>query len=383
MIYLYFFSMFFGLGILISYLSLFFLSATSMTESQVTLMMSFVPIIAFFSSNIFAFVSDKFKKHKAILRTTILATIVLSLLLIFIVRFDSPWIVVVFYIMLSFFLNTPGQLTENFALEYSNIKNIPYGRLRLFGSLGFAVAGFVGGVLTENMGLQIIFVVYAICMFIPFLLVSKLPEIKNDVVEHEKEVGVYKTLFSNKSYLAILFASFTVLAAMGVISTFFGIYVREYAGLDLKFLGLMVLVTAGTEIPMMYISDTLIDGFGAYKILAVAALLNMLRFSAYLLFPSAPVIFFVSLTHGVGYGSAYTAIMHLISENVPTKIRASAISMNATLAIGLGAFVISIIGSRLLNARTIFALMAVIELIGVVFCFYIHKKERTKINQTA
>ncbi len=372
--------MFFGLGTLLSYLSVFFLSATSMTESEVTLMMSFVPIIAFFSSNILAFVSDKFKKHKMILRTVMLMTILLSLLLTYIVKFDSVVLVVIFYVALAFFLNTPGQLTENFALEYSSLKKIPYGRLRLFGSLGFAVAGYVAGILTENFGLQIIFIVFAICMFIPFLLIPKLPDITHDAIEHEKETGVYKKLFTNKSYLSILFASFTVLAAIGVISTFFGIYVREYAGLDLKFIGLIVLVTAGTEIPMMYISDKLIDRFGAYRILAVAAFLNMLRFLAYLLFPIAPVIIFVSLTHGVGYGSAYTAIMHLISENVPSNIRASAISMNATLAIGLGTFLISLIGSRILNARTIFALMAVIELIGVVFCIYTATKEKKELQ---
>ncbi len=383
MIYLYYFSMFFGLGVLLSYLSVFFLSATTMTESQVTLMMSFVPIIAFFSSNALAYVSDKFKKHKVILRTVMLATIILSLLLIFVVKFDSLILVVIFYITLSFFLNAPGQLTENFALEYSKLKDIPYGRLRLFGSLGFAVAGYVGGILTDSFGLQIIFIVFAVCMFIPFLIVSKLPDIQHEEeeVHVEKEhKGVYKALFVNKAYLAILFASFTVLAATGVISTFFGIYVKDYAGLDLKFLGLIVLVTAGTEIPMMYVSDKLIDRFGAYKILALAAFLNMMRFAAYVLFPYAPVIFFVSLTHGVGYGSAYTAVMHLISENVPTNVRASAISLNATLAMGLGTFFISFIGSRFLDAKTVFALMAFVELFGVLFCLAVSKKETQQLN---
>ncbi len=378
MIYLYYFSMFFGLGILLSYLSVFFLSATSMTEAQVTLMMTFVPVIAFFSSNVLAFVSDKFRKHKVTLRIVLSSVIVLSLLLLFVVRFNSIVLVVLAYATLAFFLNAPGQLTENFALEYSKLNSIPYGRLRLFGSLGFAVAGYVGGILTDSFGLQIIFVVFAFCMLIPLLLVSKLPNIGH--IEHSSTEGVYKKLLSNPSYIPILIASFTVLAATGVISTFFGIYVREYANLDLKFLGLIVLITAGTEIPMMYISDKLIDKFGAYKILSVAAFLNMVRFLSYVLFPSAPVILVVSLTHGVGYGSAYTAIMHLISEHVPKDIRASAISLNATLAMGLGSFIISFVGSRYLNAKSVFAMMALVEFLGVIFCVVVSQREKKRLD---
>ncbi|AMC92791.1 hypothetical protein AOC36_01965 [Erysipelothrix larvae] len=375
MIYAYYLFMFFGLGVFLPFLSVYFVETTPMRASQVTLMMAFVPVIQFFSTNFFAFLSDKTRKYKPILVFATLCTIASCLFLGYVARFELVALVIVAYAIFAFFMQSPSQLSENFVLQYSNERNIPYGRLRLFGSLGYAIAGYFGGALTQEFGLSIIFIVYAICLSTPLVLVNKFPDIKEVEREQKEDIpkdsNIYKRLFANKRFVVLLSVSFFILASISVIATFFGIYITEHVGLDLKFLGLTTLISAGTEIPMMFFSNKLIDKFGAYKILAVAAILNAMRFIVYLMFPVRSVILLVTATHGIGYGSAFTSIIHLIDKEIPANIRASALSLNTTLAMGIGTSVITILGSTFFNARTVFGLLAFFEVCGLAICLYL------------
>lgn len=377
MFYTYYSFFYFGMGVLFTFLSVYFVQETPLKSEQVTLMMSFVPIISFISSNFFAYLSDRTRKYKTILITTLILTMASALLLAQTAGTELVIVVIGAYCLFSFFMPAPGNLTENFTLQYAKEKKIPYGRIRLFGSLGYAIAGQVAGYLTNQFGLTIIFYIFAICLFIPMLFVPRFPDI--DVSEeHEslqEETGNFRQLFKNRKFTTILLCSFFILAALQVTNIFFGIYIIKYAHLDLAFLGMMTLISAGTEIPMMYLSNTLIEKFGVYKILALAACLNALRFVAYFMFPVSWVIILVTLTHGIGYGSAFTAIMHLIERDVPAKMRASAISMNTTLAIGLGNFLISSLGSLLHNEQLIYLFLGLLEAVGFFVCLYLARKD--------
>ncbi|HZJ86877.1 MAG TPA: MFS transporter, partial [Erysipelothrix sp.] len=277
--------------------------------------------------------------------------------------------------ILSFFMQAPMQLIENFAFEYSKIARQSYGKIRSFGSLGYAIAGYFGGYLTHQFGLPIIFIVFSFTFLIPLLFVYHLPNIETPHHLSQNESGLYKQLFSIKEYKSILILSFLMIGSTSSMSTFFGIYIQNYAGLDLKFLGLTILLSAGSEVPMMFVSDKIINRIGAYRVLMLASFFTFLRFVVYVFLPSKFWITLVSLTHGIGYGSGYTALMHLIEKHIPTNIRSIAISFNATFAIGFGTFVIISFVSFLLNAHNVFMLLASFEAIAFVYASLLYKKE--------
>lgn len=383
MFYIYYLIIYFGMGVLFTFLSVFFRNETPLEPAQVTMMMSFVPLVSFVSQTFFAYLSDKTQKYKTILIGVMIATIISCLMLSFGARGDQVFVVIGLYFLFAFFYPAPGMLTENFTLQFSKMKDIPYGRIRLFGSAGYAIAGQVAGLITDKFGLSIIFYIYAACIFIPMLFVPKFPNIeatKKEAIEEKKHTGenLFKQLLSNKKFILIMLCSFFILGAMQVTNTFFGIYITDHAGLSLAFLGTTTLISAGTEIPMMFFSNKLIDKFGVYRILALAAVLNALRFVVYFLFPNMWAIVLVTATHGVGYGAAFTSIMHVINEEVPAHTRATAISLNSSLAIGVGTFFITFFGSFVFNARSIYVCLAVFELLGFALCLYLLAKANKK-----
>lgn len=378
MFYIYYLALYFGMGVLFTFLSVFFVEQTPLSPEQVTRMLSFAPIVSFLSQNTFAYISDRTRKHKSILIIVLLGTIACSLLVSWVANLNNFTLTIIAYFLFAFFYPSVGALTENFTLEYSKVNDIPYGRIRLFGSLGFAIAGQVAGILTGRYGLSVIFYVFAFCNLIPLFLAPRFSNIEVDESEESSQQEsllagekVYSRLFRNKAFIFIMLCSFFILASMNVTGTIFGLYITQHAGLPLEFLGTTVLISAGTEIPMMFYSNKLIDKFGVYRILALAGILNAIRFMTYFLFPNQVAILIVTATHGIGYGSAFTAIMHLIEQEVPTNIRATAISFNTSFAMGIGTFAITFLSSLALNARQTYILLALLQAVGALLCVYL------------
>lgn len=381
MFYIYYLAMFFGMGVLFTFLPVYFNTETIMRPEQVTMMMSFAPIVSFVSSNFFAYLSDKTRRYKLIISVAMVASIATSLLITVLSKSDTVILIIIGYFLFAFFYPAIGSLSENFTLQFAKIKNTPYGRIRLFGSLGYAIAGQLAGFLTNQFGLVVIFYVFALCTLIPLLIVPSFKEIDVEEehaahVETETEdTKVYKQLLSNKRFVTIMLVSFLILGTINAMNTFLGIYITTFTEMDLSFLGTLVLLSAGTEIPMMFFSNKLIDKFGVFKILSVAGILNGLRFITYVLFPFKLPIILVTLTHGIGYGAAFTSVMHLIQNNVSVKVRATAISLNQSFAVGIGTFLITFLGSNFFNARSIFGALAVLELLGAALCIYLISKK--------
>ena len=387
MFYIYYLALYFGMGVLFTFLSVYFAELTPLSPEQVTRMLSFAPIVSFLSQNTFAYISDKTRKHKPILIFVIIMTIAGALLVSWAASLNSFTITIIAYFIFAFFYPSVAALTENFTLEYASLNDIPYGRIRLFGSLGYAIAGQVAGMITGRYGVSVIFYIFALCSLVPLFIAPRFSSIE---VDEEEEVDptednplitdnkVYSQLFKNKTYILIMLCSFFILGSMTVTNTIFGLYITQHAMLPLQFLGTTVLLSAATEIPMMFYSNKLIDKFGVYRILALAGILNAIRFMTYFLFPNEVAILVVTATHGIGYGSAFTAIMHLLEKEIPTSIRATAISFNTSFAVGIGTFAISFLSSLVLNARETYVLLALLQATGAVLCIYLATKNRSK-----
>lgn len=379
MFYLYYLIFYVGLGILYTFASVYLKANTILTAPQVTMLMAFVPVVSFVSQNVFAYISDKAKQHKLVLALVLLAAAVLSVLVYWNAKTNYLLFLLVLYLVFAFFYTVPMVLSENFALEHAKKKQIPYGKIRLFGSLGYALSGQIANFFIKPLGLSIIFYLYTACMILALLLVFRFPEITAEQKEEDttlKQENLYRRLLQNKAFLKILLCSFFIIGSTQITTTFFGIYVTDYANLDLNFLGYVTLVSAGTEIPMMFYAHHFIERYGTYKVLALSAIVSGLRFLAYVLMPTGPVILLATATHGIGYGAAISAIMHLINKEIPSHIRAVAISLNNSLAFGIGTFVVSMLGSIFFNAQSVYLCLFALEVIGFLICLpYLHTKK--------
>ncbi len=379
MFYLYYLLYYFGMGIFGSFIILFFTQETALTAAQVTTMMSFIPVVGLISQNFFAYISDKTKKYKQVLFGTAFISLLINILFIFGMPIMNSILLVITYILFIFFYQTAVPLADNFTLEFTKRNNTSYGTIRSCGSLAYAVAGQVGGILTQTFGLSVIFYVLAICTFLTLFLIAKFPNIggnTNSVIEEtvSNNQNVYKQLLKNKEFINITICSILILGGVATTNTFLSLYVVDYANMDLTFLGTLILISAGIEVPMMIFSDKIIKKITIQNALILAASVNAIRFLTYFFLPYKFPILIVTALHGIGYGLLFPAIMGLINNKIPSNSRVTAISLNNALVSILGTMTLTMFGSMYLNAHSIFLLLGCIQVLAIAFCIYLKLK---------
>ncbi len=155
--------------------------------------------------------------------------------------------------------------------------------------------------------------------------------------------------------------------AMAPIASFFSLYVVEELKWDA--VGLMWAVSAGSEIPLMFLSGLAIRRFGAPRLLAFSIAAVALRLGVYALFPSPAGAVSGQLLHSLCYGLFHPAAVAFVATHVPPERRAVGLSMYLSLGVGLPTFLGSSLGGFIVDAagyRVLFASYILFAAVGLV-----------------
>jgi PPP family 3-phenylpropionic acid transporter len=153
--------------------------------------------------------------------------------------------------------------------------------------------------------------------------------------------------------------------AMSPVYSFFPLYLTEFMGWDA--VGLMFALSAASEIPLMFVSRSLIRRFGSLRLLALASAAIGVRLLIYALFPTRPAIIIAQLLHSLCFGVFHPAAISLIASCVPPERRALGMSLYLSVGTGLpylvgntiGGFIVEYAGYRTLFASfTVFSVLA-------------------------
>ncbi|MDR0562497.1 MAG: MFS transporter [Spirochaetaceae bacterium] len=159
--------------------------------------------------------------------------------------------------------------------------------------------------------------------------------------------------------LGLLMIAFSRLA-MTSVNSFFSLFLREAVHWDA--LGIMLSLSAGSEIPLMFLSKPLIRRFGPLPLLAVSSAATSIRLGIYGLFPVKGCIIIAQLFHSLCYGLFYPAGIAFITACVPPERRALGMSLYLSLGNGLPTFVGTILGGFIIERLGYSAMFGVFAL---------------------
>jgi PPP family 3-phenylpropionic acid transporter len=154
---------------------------------------------------------------------------------------------------------------------------------------------------------------------------------------------------------------------MAPIATFFSLYVVEELKVDT--VALMWALSAGSEIPFIFLSAVLIRRFGAARLLAVSAAGVAARLAVYVLFPTFAGAVAGQPLHALFFGLFHPAAVAFVATKVPTERRGVGMAMYLSLGIGLPTFLGSAAGGFIVEAagyRVLFASFIVFALASLV-----------------
>jgi PPP family 3-phenylpropionic acid transporter len=253
-----------------------------------------------------------------------------------------------------------------------------YGRVRVWGSVGFIVAVLASGALLQAGGIGW-FPWLALGVFaLLWLATMQLPLRHDDVSGHAEAPAVGAVL--RRPAVAWFFASvfFTVLAHTSLYA-FFSLYLVEI-GYSKSAVGLLWAVSVAVEIVFFWTQGRFFDRWSPHRWLLLVAVLSVLRFAAVAAFGEVPAVLVgAQLLHAVTFAGHHAACIQLISRYFPGPLRGRGQALYTTLGYGLSGVIGGLAGGWL-SARhgfpAVFWAAALAALCGVACVLLASRAER-------
>jgi PPP family 3-phenylpropionic acid transporter len=250
------------------------------------------------------------------------------------------WPILLFATLLMMCNSTTLPLIDTIAVQGTRLRGLDYGRLRLWGSLSFVAASFVGGVaITEFGGGAGIWLIAAGCA-LTLLAAYVVPEQgKVDAPSAIVPPPLWKAsepreLLARREFQLFLIAGGFVQAAHAAFFAF-GTLLWQKQGLSAAWCGTLWAIGVFAEVLVFTFSGRVAARFGAVRLIALGAAASVLRWLVLAIEPSLAVLVPLQLLHGVTYGASHIGAMHFIHDAIPRDRAASAQAFYATVAAGV------------------------------------------------
>ncbi|SEA46833.1 MFS transporter, PPP family, 3-phenylpropionic acid transporter [Thalassobacillus cyri] len=374
---IYYFFTFFGFGALFPLLSIFLEEEKGLNHTQIGLIIAALPLVTIFIQPIWGMISDHTKRTRRLLAIATFLAAILALLYPlwqgFIVLYAGMLVIAVFQ-------SAIVPLSDSLSLSYVQQHGKQYGNIRLWGAIGFAVAVFVLGRVTEVAGsLNWVFVFFSGGLILALLSLSQFPKHGEGVAVSFRE-GL-KVLTKQKSFMIFLISNFLVFGPVLANNYYFGTFILTVGG-TLTAVGIAFLFAAGSEAPFMKISQFIIDKLGIFRVLIISSSVSFIRWLIYAFEPSSGIVYTTTIMQGVSVGLYIPAALILVRELAPKGVIATAVGLYSAVGNGLGNAFFTFIGGVWIDALHVFGMygfFSAMTFTGVILIVVVSKREGKQI----
>ncbi|TCT19925.1 PPP family 3-phenylpropionic acid transporter [Melghiribacillus thermohalophilus] len=376
---IFYFLSFFGFGSLFPLLSVYLEQEAGLNHTRIGLIIAMIPIITIFMQPIWGMISDYTRKPRKLLMMAVVMTSISGLIYILADRFI--WLTAGMF-ALALFQSAIVPLSDSLSLDFVYQHKKEYGNIRLWGAVGFAVAVFIAGRMTDWSGyIGWIFIIYATGLMISLIPLRYFP-VKGQPVHTAFSKGL-TLLFKQKAFMFFLVSNFLVFGPVLANNYYFGTFILA-AGGSLSGVGIAFLLAAGSEAPFMRMAQRVIRQTGIVPIMIVCSALSFARWLLYFFEPPVWLIYATTIVQGVSVGLYIPAALMFVKEIAPSDVQATAVGIYSAAGNGLGNAFFSFLAGVMVDVLDVFWMygtFAWFSLIGIGFSIYVHQLTKHRLNE--
>lgn len=317
-------------GTFSSYASLFY-ADKGMSVAQIGVLMALIQVMRIIGPNVWGWVADHTEHRVRVLRLTGVAALT---------AFSGFFIGSTFghffaaMVLLNLFTSAQGPLCEALMLSEMRGDMTHYGRIRLWGSIGFIVAMMLTAFALDNWGTG------ALPWTAGALLVCTLgAALRLRDVPRQSAKGPAPALLAvlrKREVVAFFISSALMIAAHMALYTFYSLYLARH-GYSKTFIGAMWSMGVVAEVALFYCQGPLLKRFGARKLLLLATAIGALRFA--LIGGGAQwlaVLVFAQLLHAATFALHHSSCVLAMQRWFAGPLQARGQALYISLSYGIG-----------------------------------------------
>ncbi len=358
-----YFFQYFGIGAFLPLFAL-YLSSIGLSGVQIGTIMALGSFIGMFSGPFWGYISDLTHHHKRI----ILVLMCLAIVVVFSITKTKSYGLLLTLNALFYMTFSPlNPLLDGFTLH----SPLAFGKIRLWGSVGFAIAAFGIARILNNDNLYLIFYILIVSIVITG---SFFASIKLDIdSDHKMNLSELKSLLSNKYFLLFLLYSLLVSSSISGNNLYFGLYYESLGG-SLALIGFAFFLFAIGEAPFMQLTPFFLKWLTLKKLLLIAPIMGIIRWFYYASEPSPNMILYTFLIQGLFYAPFLVGAAEYIRTEISPKLRSVAMALYTSVGFGLGGIMSNLVSGYLIDymsvtyiyyAYTIFCVLATLTVLPI------------------
>jgi PPP family 3-phenylpropionic acid transporter len=328
----FFFLYFAYVGLVSPYASLFFLER-GFSVIEIAVLMSMLQITRIVGPFSWGWLSDYLSDRISIIRFCACLAAVTFLCIFFLQSYIAffIWMFVLHTILSS--LMPLGESATVHALFKDNSFDKRYGRLRLWGSIGFIAMVLFAGELFQRKGIELYSIVGAVILIFLALVTFRLHEPK---VERRKMVkGELLSVLLNPDVRWFLLSGFFMIFAHAALYVFYSMYLADL-GYDKFQIGLFWALGVAAEVIFFYFQSKVLSRLDAEVVLQMAFGIGVFRFILIAFFPVTWVLIIAQLMHAGTFAAHHSAATKLLQRWFTGPLQARGQALMATMSYGLG-----------------------------------------------
>jgi PPP family 3-phenylpropionic acid transporter len=350
-------------GVFSPYASLYF-AEQGLSVVQIGVLMSLLQVMRIFGPNLWGWVADHSGKRVNVLQATSLAAAIAFCGMFYGQTFLYFFVVMV---IVNLFTSAQGPISEALMLSAMRGDLTHYGRLRLWGSVGFIVSVMCAGQLLDWYGINLMPWI-ALALLVMVSAVSlRMREVP--ALPHSHESPSVRQLMCRREVLAFFASTFLMVAAHASLYVYYSLYLAEI-GYSKTVIGLMWSLGVIAEIIFFFYQAPLFRRFGIKNMMLASLMIGVVRFLMIGFGAQSLILLLVAqvlhaATFAVHHSASVATLQRWFSGPLQARGQALFISISYGLGGSLGGLLLSACWDTF-GARLVYLTAAMMSLLGLV-----------------
>lgn len=261
---------------------------------------------------------------------------------------------------------------------------VNFGVARGLGSVGYAVAAVLLGRLVEWFNPNVLAIAFIAFSTIELAILFTMPDSESDTTtktattKKGKQASVFSIIKKYRIFFMILVGFAFQFAASATLGTYLINIVTNLGGTTTLY-GIIVFLSASSEMPIMSITHGLLKKFSAEQLLAISTLGYILHNFMIALAPNLPILIIGALTQGISYGLFIGVITYYIPDHLDPKDELMGQTLLSMMTAGIGCMAGNMIGGALQDTfglTSMFMFAMAVTIIGSIITFITLKQSK-------